>query len=96
MPIVAVFDFPNEDVAKYRKVFEVGGPPIADQPNRLNHRCYRTGDGFTVIDLWDDEAAFAAFGGVIGTAAAAAGLDARPQVHPVVGLLTQEGNWTTY
>ena len=96
MPIVAVFEFPGEDVAKYHKVFEVGGRPITDQPKRLNHICYRTDGGFTVVDLWEDEASFAAFGEVIGPATAAAGLDAKPLVYALEGTITREGVWTTY
>ena len=56
MPIVAVFEFPGEDVAKYHKVFEVGGAPILEQPDRLSHICYRTDGGWTVVDVWEDEA----------------------------------------
>src|SRR5688572_26353537 len=85
MPIVAVFEFPGQDVAKYHAVFEAGGAPILEQPQRLSHLCYRTEDGFTVVDVWADEASFAAFGEIIGPATVAAGLDARPQVHPLEG-----------
>ena len=96
MPIVAVFEFPGEDLAKYRKVFEAGGPPITDQPGRQSHICFRTDDGFTVVDVWLDEAAFVAFGEVIGAATATAGLDARPEVHPLVATISPDGEWTTY
>jgi hypothetical protein len=96
MPVVAVFEFPDEDIAKYHKVFEVGGKPITDQPQRLSHICYRTGDGFTVVDVWEDEAAFASFGAVIGPATAQAGLDAKPAVHPLEATISQAGIWTSY
>lgn len=96
MPIVAVFEFPGEDLAKYREVFEAGGAAILDQPNRLGHICYRTDGGFTVIDVWQDEASFAAFGEVIGPATEQAGLDARPAVHVLAGSITQDGSQTTY
>lgn len=96
MPIVAVFEFPDEDVAAYHKVIEVGGAPITDQPKRLSHVCYRTERGFTVVDLWEDEGSFAAFGAVIGPATAEAGLDARPQVYRVEGTISQAGVWKTY
>lgn len=91
MSIVAVFEFPGEPVEKYEKVFEVGGAPITDQPHRTHHVCYQTADGFTVVDVWDDEEAFAAFGAVIGPATAAAGVEAKPVVHPVVGTISQDG-----
>lgn len=61
MAIAAVFHFPGESVEKYRKVFDAG-EAIVNQPNRLYHVCYRTGTGFTVIDIWADEQSFAAFG----------------------------------
>lgn len=96
MPIVAVFEFPGEDIAKYHKVFEVGGAPILDQPSRLSHMCYRTEGGFTVVDVWADEASFAAFGEIIGPATAAAGLDAKPVVHPLEGSIANDGTRTTY
>jgi hypothetical protein len=96
VPIVVVFEFPGEDIAKYRKVFEIGGAPITDQPRRLSHVCFENDGGFTVVDVWEDEAAFAAFGEVIGPAAAGAGLDARPRVYPQYASISQDGVWTTY
>jgi hypothetical protein len=96
MPIVAVFDFPGEDIAKYHKVFEVGGAPILEQPKRLSHICYRTDGGWTVVDVWEDEASFAAFGEVIGPAAAGAGVEPQPAVYPLEGTVSQDGKRTTY
>ncbi len=91
MAIVAVFEFPGESVDKYEKVFEAGGAPVLDQPNRLHHVCYRTDSGFTVVDVWTDEQSFAAFGEIIGPATQKAGLDAKPAVYAVQGLVTQDG-----
>jgi len=91
MAIVAVFEFPNEPVSKYEQVFEQGGPPVVEQPSRLHHVCYRTENGFTVVDVWADEQSFAAFGEVIGPATQKAGLDARPVIHPVQGTISQDG-----
>jgi len=91
MPIVAVFEFPGESVDKYEKVFEYGGAPINDQPKRRSHVCYPIGDGFTVVDVWEDEASFAAFGEIIGPATAKAGLDAKPLVYEVQGFMTVDG-----
>jgi hypothetical protein len=42
------------------------------------------------------EASFAAFGEVIGPATTAAGLDAKPQVFPVEGIVDQNGARTVY
>ena len=92
MPIVSVFDFPGESIEKYHAVFEVGETDqIVNQPNRLHHVCYQTDDGFTVVDVWADEQSFSAFGEIIGPATAKAGLDARPVVYRVAGLITQTG-----
>ena len=90
MAIAAVFEFPNEPVEKYHKVFEAGDA-IPNQPQRLYHVCYRTGTGFTVIDVWADEQAFAAFGETLGPAVQRAGLDARPAVYHVEQVMTQDG-----
>ena len=96
MPIVAVFEFPNDDVTKYHKVFEIGGAPIVEQPDRLHHVCYRTASGWTVVDVWQDEASFAAFGEIIGPATAQAGLDAKPMVYEAVGTISQAGERTVF
>lgn len=90
MAIAAVFEFPGEPIAKYHKVFEAG-PAIVDQPSRLYHVCYRTGDGFAVVDVWADEESFAAFGQTLGPAVQNADLDAKPAVYPVEQLMTQDG-----
>jgi hypothetical protein len=94
--VAVVFEFPGEDIAKYHKVFEVGGPAILEQPERLDHLCYQTDTGFTVIDVWADEASFAAFGPVVGPALAKAGLDAKPAVYELEGTISQDGTRTVY
>ena len=91
MSVVAVFEFPGQSVDKYEEIFKIGGAEITDQPHRSHHVCYRTGDGFVVVDVWDDEESFAAFGAIIGPASAKAGLDAKPQIHPVQGTIGPDG-----
>ena len=91
MAIAAVFEFPNEPVEKYQKVFDAGGSAITDQPNRLHHVCYRTENGFTVVDVWADEQSFAQFGEVLGPAIQRAGLQAQPAIYPVEGTISQSG-----
>jgi hypothetical protein len=86
-----VFEFPGEYVDKYEQVFEIGGTPITDQPKRSQHVCYQVEGGFVVVDVWDDEESFAAFGEMIGPATAAVGLEAKPVVFPVVGTISQQG-----
>jgi hypothetical protein len=90
MAIAAIFEFPGEPVEKYHKVFDAG-QAIINQPDRLYHVCYRTGTGFTVIDIWASEQSFAAFGETLGPAIHHAGLDARPAVYPVEQVMTQDG-----
>lgn len=96
MPVVAVFEFPGEDLAKYHKVFEIGGAPILDQPDRLSHICYQTAGGFTVVDVWADEASFEQFGDVIGPAAVQAGLEPKPLVYSAVAAISQAGTLTVW
>ncbi len=48
-------------------------------------------DGFTVVDLWTDEQSFADFDDIIGPATARVGLDAKPVVYPVAGIVTESG-----
>jgi hypothetical protein len=91
MAIVAIFEFPGESVEKYEKTYELGGPGIVNQPSRIHHVCYRMPDGFTVVDVWEDEASFAAFGELICPVLQAAGLDAKPIIHPVQGAISQDG-----
>jgi len=91
MSIVAILEFPGASVEKYEKVFEVGGPQIFNQPNRIHHVCYRTTDGFTVVDVWKDEESFAAFGELLGPTMEKVGLEVKPVIHPVQGTVAQDG-----
>jgi hypothetical protein len=84
MAIVVVIEFPDASIEDYEKVFEAAGDGLTTQPKRLHHFCYRTGDvGFTIVNVWEDEAAFGAFGEVIGPALAKVGLEGNPQVFPL-------------
>jgi len=94
MPIVAVFEFPDGTIEQYKQVMDEGGDEVRNQPNRLSHICFATNPGFTVIDVWQDEASFGAFGEIIGPLAASAGFDPKPQVFPLVATGTQSGEWT--
>jgi hypothetical protein len=92
MAIVVVIEFPNASIDDYEKVFEVGGKELLDQPKRLHHLCYRTGDaGFVVVNVWEDEAAFGAFGNIIGPALAKVGLEGNPQVYPLQEYIGADG-----
>ncbi len=96
MPIAVVFDFPGEPIAKYHKVFELGGSAIGQQPDRLDHICYHTDNGFTVIDVWENEQSFTAFGPIIEPALAGAGLDPRPRIFPVEATMGVDGKQIVY
>ena len=91
MTITAVWTFTGATPEQYEKVFELGGPAIHNQPNRLSHVCYRTDNGICVTDVWADEASFAAFGAIIGPATEAAGLLDPPQIFPVTGFMARDG-----
>lgn len=86
---------PARTSLKYHKVFEVGGLAILEQPSRLNHICYRD-DGWTVVDVWEDEASIAAFREVIGPATHQAWRDASPPSTLLEGTIAQDGTRTTY
>jgi hypothetical protein len=96
MAITVVFDFPTGSVEQYRQVFESGGQAIVDQPARLHHQCFANGDGITVIDIWEDEESFGAFGGIIGPALAEVGLETTPDVRRTYRTLSQSGEITDY
>jgi hypothetical protein len=96
MPIVVVFDFPGENIAKYHNVFKLGGAAINSEPKRLDHICYRTDTGFTVIDVWEDETSFTAFGDIIGPALGGAGLDPKPTIHPLEATMGRDGVHVVY
>ena len=66
------------------------------QPSRLDHICYKTDKGFTVIDVWEDEASFTAFGSIIGPALAGAGLNPKPTIHPLEATMGKDGNHVIY
>ena len=78
------------------KVFELGGPAVNSQPSRLDHVCYRTEDGFTVIDVWEDEQSFNAFGPIIGPALAGAGLDPKPRICRIEATMGADGPQAVY
>ncbi len=91
MVIAAVWDFQDRTPEQYEEVFTLGGAAIHDQPQRLSHVCYRTPTGIRVVDVWQDEESFAAFGAILGPAVTAAGLDSPPAIFPVQGFMAGDG-----
>jgi hypothetical protein len=49
-----------------------------------------------VIDIWEDEESFGAFGGIIGPALAEVGLETTPDVRRTYRTLSQSGEITDY
>ena len=96
MAVSVVFDFPNGTVEQYKQVFELGGEPILNQPARLHHQCFAKGDGIQVVDIWEDEASFGAFGEIIGPVLAQLGLETVPEVNRTYRTVNQSGEITDH
>ncbi len=88
MTIAVRFDLPNDTLAQYDEAFGLGGEVLFNQPDRRFHVCYETATGFSVLDVWESEEAFAAFGEVLGPYLAKTGLAPVPQVHRVHQTIT--------
>ncbi len=95
-PISVVFEFPHDSVDGYFKVFENGGREIVEQSARLHHQCWETSEGFTVVDIWESEDAFARFGEVLVPQLQALGLNAVPKINPTRRIVTQAGDVQDY
>jgi hypothetical protein len=80
MAITVIFECPNDTLAQLDKAFELS-EALSHQPQRRFHICYQTQTGFTVIDVWESEAAFAAFGEVLGPVLQEVELSPGPQVY---------------
>lgn len=90
MTITVVFDFPDGDLAQYDEIFTRGGAKVVEQPERLHHQCFENGTGFTVVDTWASEDAFARFGEVLGPIQQQVGLAGVPKVHRTHRIVTQD------
>ena len=82
MAIAVVFEFPGETTDKYDQAL-ARSPELRDQPARSHHICFTTDNGWTVVDVWDSEEAFAKFGELIGPVLQELQLNVQPSVHPV-------------
>lgn len=58
-------------------------PELRAQPPRSHHICYKTDNGWGVVDVWETEEAFAAFGAVLGPVLQEFQLSAEPRIQPV-------------
>jgi hypothetical protein len=91
MAIVVLFEFPGLTQAQYDQALSrlTGGKPynsFADMPAAkgvLMHAAFPTPAGFRVVDVWESEAAFQAFGAVLAPILKEIGFpDAPPQIFP--------------
>ena len=82
MAIVVVFEFAADSIEKYDQVL-AAGPDLATQPARSHHVCFETNPGFTVVDVWDSEEAFAKFSEVLGPVLQQVGLQGQPKIYPL-------------
>ena len=82
MAIVAFFEFPNESIDKYDQAL-AKGPELRSQPARSHHICFKTENGWGVVDVWESGEAFAKFGELLGPVLQELQLSAQPTVHPV-------------
>jgi hypothetical protein len=92
MTIAVRFDLPDDTLAQYDEAFRLGGDALFSQPDRRFHVCYETATGFSVLDVWESEEAFTAFGEVLGPYLAKTGLAPIPQVHQVHQTITASGD----
>lgn len=82
MAIAAVFEFPDETIEKYDQALEKS-PELRTQSARSHHICFTTDTGWTVVDVWDSEEAFAKFGELLGPVLQGLQLNVQPKVYPV-------------
>jgi heme-degrading monooxygenase HmoA len=62
MAIAAVFQLPPDGIDGYDRAAE---GPLREQAGRLQHVCFKTDAGYTVVDVWESIEAFEAFGNAI-------------------------------
>ncbi len=82
MAIAVLFEFPGESIEKYDRALKEH-PEAMKQPARSAHVCYKTEDGWGVIDVWDSPQAFEAFGAILGPAMQELELSATPKIYEV-------------
>lgn len=91
MAIAVVFELPEgSSLEEYDELFGMNDE-LSHQPDRRVHVCYETPNGFGVLDVWESEEAFAAFGEVLGPLISKTNLTPTPHVHRVHQTLTPHG-----
>jgi hypothetical protein len=87
MTIAVRFDCSSDTLAQYERAFELA-PELAEQSARPIHLCASSGDGFLIVDVWQSEEAFAAFGVALGPVLDKVHLHPGPDVRAVHRLIT--------
>jgi uncharacterized protein len=87
MPIVATFDGRSLPIGSYDDVLAADRDRIVNQPERLDHVCYRAGDGYVIVDVWTSAEAFEEFGKMLAPALEQAGITGQPEVHEIHNLI---------
>ena len=82
MAITVVFEFLGVALDQYDRAVEMA-EDLRVQPARSHHVCYQTPDGFTIVDVWQSEADFAAFSDALYPILAELGLQAEPRIYPL-------------
>ena len=94
MPVLMIHDSPGGTEEQYRAVIArlsdgKGFNSLSDWPVKgiLFHVAGPTDTGFRVIDIWESEEAFAAFGPFIGPALEEVGFPGGPVLYPIAALV---------
>lgn len=89
MAVIAVFQHPSFTQERYEETVRAitnGGslesPADWPVPGLLVHASGQGPDGFRVVDVWESEEAFAAFGEHLIPVLRAAGVEGGPEVYP--------------
>ena len=82
MAIAVFFEFPNESLDKYDQAL-AKVPELRTQPARSHHICFKTENGWGVVDVWESEETFAKFGELLGPVLQELQLNAQPAIHEV-------------
>ncbi|MBA3726136.1 MAG: hypothetical protein H0W86_06705 [Armatimonadetes bacterium] len=80
--ITLVFDAPGVTAAQYEEVCRLSNCSQSNVPNGLIfHSASPTDTGWLVVDVWDSEEKFKAFGERLGPAMEKAGITQQPSIY---------------
>lgn len=98
MSIIAVFQGPSLTKQTYEESIRlltngknrVESPADWPVPGLLAHVAGDTGSGFRVVDVWESEEAFRAFGEKLGPVMKQIGIETEPEIYPTHTLVTAQ------